>query len=600
MRINYGSYMDFDVLFDGKYKILRLLGSGGSGSVYLAENVRLKNLWAIKEIQCDRTYLPQAERELEVLKNIRHPALPRVVDVVREDGRIYLIEDYFEGDNAEEFLTVNGCADTRIAMQWASDICDIMIFLHSREPEPIIYRDLKPSNIIISPGGAVRLVDFGSVRHYKSGSPSDTIYIGTRGYAAPEQYGLGQTSISSDIFSFGVTMLHILTGKRPAELFREGRVSGTGVNLPDPLWKLLQKCIEKEPEKRYRNFQEVKSGIRALTDDSEPGLKPENTVMHRPQFHMPQRIRQDNRAPARKPVRRPPTPPPENMAVNSPFENMAPDPPLDNPPQRAQTGPIGIYRCATFSIIRNHEFAFELAYRAWERFGLRVYILDMDFESSFSELYFKPDRDEKIRFGNSLLNVIKTIENTVGDVGAIYISGPSFGQSRHMGPILLNEPEPEYAGVAAGKLKRGHGETLRRLLTEVSVCADACLILTGESIFSDINLRCFQNSHYVICPGHAEINEIGKFNNTSLLAERFYGIPADRFKFIVWDQRQNGVSDEVLSEFPDESLAGAVRKSRKRDDARNGGAYKKSYAFCMESAVKKDYDEIIRALGIIK
>ena len=216
--------MELNGLLDGKYRIIKHLGSGGCGRVYLAENVRMKNLWAIKEILCDQTFMPQAEKELEVLKNIRHPALPRVVDVLREDGKIYLIEDYFEGGNVEDVLADRGCADIPTVIKWAVDICDIMIFLHNREPEPIIYRDLKPSNIILSPDGSIRLVDFGSVRHYKSGVTSDTIYIGTRGYAAPEQYGLGQTSVQSDIYSFGVTMLHIVTGKKPADLFAGGRI----------------------------------------------------------------------------------------------------------------------------------------------------------------------------------------------------------------------------------------------------------------------------------------------------------------------------------------------------------------------------------------
>jgi hypothetical protein len=187
-------------------------------------------------------------------------------------------------------------------------------------------------------------------------------------------------------------------------------------------------------------------------------------------------------------------------------------------------------------------------------------------------------------------------ENAIADMDGIF----HLSRRRAEQPEIawFGEANPEYTGVAADKLSRNNGYMLRRLLTEVTVFADICLILTGSTIFSELNLRCFQNSHYVLCPGRAEIPAIRAFGNTAALAEHYKGVPSDRFKYVIWEHQYNVISDDVMWEFAGESLAGVVRASKRREAARSGGVYNKCYAYAMERSVKKDYDDIMHALGI--
>ena len=282
--------MVFNELFDGKYRIIRLLGSGGCGQVYLAENVNLRGYFAIKEIPVDEDTRTQVEREVELLKRLKHHALPRVFDVIRENGAIYIIEDYIEGDTAEKAIAARGAIPEPTAIRWGVDICDIMSYLHGQQPEPVIYRDLKPANIIISEDGAIRLIDFGSARKYKSGQDSDTVYIGTRGYAAPEQYGFGQTSVRSDVYSFGMTMSHIVTGTKPMQagfagmhgasigaLREDGTEMEARARMSDGLERIVSRCVQPNANMRYESFEAIRRDLLALNEDP-PLLQPQQRL----------------------------------------------------------------------------------------------------------------------------------------------------------------------------------------------------------------------------------------------------------------------------------------------------------------------------------
>ena len=568
--------MKTDSLFDGKYRILKLLGSGGSGKVYLAENIRAKSLWAIKEIRAGEGggslseaggAAVQVEREIEILKSIRHPALPRIIDVVREHGAIYLVEDYFEGANINDILTEKGAVEAETAVKWALSICDIMIYLHGRAGGPVIYRDIKPSNIILSAEGVIRLVDFGSVRQYKNGSPSDTVYIGTRGYAAPEQYGFGQTTVRSDVYSFGMTMLHIVTGIRPADAdygaVRADGANAAGANakfanaVPYPIDKILEKCIKINPSERYASFNEIKTDLKKYKGAA--GRPP----------HM--RVPAANR-PAGQPRR-----------------------------QACVPKPLGIYRCATVSVISNHEFTFELAFRLEEKHGVRTFILDFDFESGASEWYFKSGAAEQAGdFDNCLRRPVGLIEKSesagFADASETCLS---HNLSLRSGPLWLNEPDPEYSIEVERKLSLNHGGVLRRLLSEISLLAKVCLIVTNRSVFNALTAYCFQNSHIVIYPGGADAPAIRTFRRTSELAERLGCATVDRFKYVLWDCPYSAVDEELTRELPPGCLAGAVRPSRRRDDVCRISAKNRCYAYSMENRIKKDYDDIISALGLI-
>ncbi|MDR3120198.1 MAG: serine/threonine protein kinase [Clostridiales bacterium] len=650
--------MLFDNLFDGKYKILKLLGSGGCGNVYLAENTRLRSLWAIKEIPCDERSREQVELEIEVLKRVKHPALPRIVDVVREGGSIYLVEDYIEGDTVERILKAQTRVTEGTALAWGLEICDIMIYLHAQKPEPIIYRDLKPSNIILSPEGTIRLVDFGSARMYKPDRSSDTIYIGTRGYAAPEQYGAGQTSKRSDIYSFGVTMLHILTGRRPGEVSAAGPDadigSGGGADcdaVSGRLSRVLQKCVEPDARARYEDFTAVKSELSRIAGDiAGETAGSGNLRCGDNRAGGESRAGGDNRAGGESRARGMGGASREDGAAYGIAREAAGGAAYgiaggaaggarsiiggagsagrtvraesassaggaeNTPPAPADDAPALLRRCATLSVAQNHEFALELAYHAAKRYGLRTLVLDLDFENAFSGWYLSAGGDTRRRRGADyeervLLRAVDALYRQYAaprqDPGIVDISAVSrfvYADPEQPGDLYwLNQPDlaPEAAGRLFDRLSCDGGRFFSRFLSELTARMDVCVLLTGSSVFSALNARCFVNSHFIVYPARADAPAIRAFNNTAQLAEPLLGVPPERFKYVVWnDSEREAVTADALWALSGSSLVGVVRQSKRRDQARREPGEKRPYAAVMEKNVQKDYDDIIRALGI--
>jgi len=206
-----------DVL-EGKYRIIRLLGQGGWGHVYLAENLKVGNRWAVKEIETAQEFRVNFLAEPEILKKLNHSSLPRIIDIFRSDNFLYIIEDYFEGIGLKEVIGTREMCSEDNTIHWAKQLCEILIYLHGLEPNPIIYRDMKPGNIIIDRENQVRLIDFGIAREFKRGGSSDTTFIGTRGYAAPEQFSVdGQSDERTDIYGLGATLYHVVTGANPGQ-----------------------------------------------------------------------------------------------------------------------------------------------------------------------------------------------------------------------------------------------------------------------------------------------------------------------------------------------------------------------------------------------
>jgi hypothetical protein len=199
-----------------KYRILKPIGQGGSSTVYLGENTVLSNPWAIKAIEKDGPSAMDEMREINMLKSLNHPMLPRIADLCEDERYIYIIMDYIEGETLSEVIKAEGKIREPRLTDWAKQLCDVLIYLHSRQP-PVIYRDMKPSNIILGKNGRLYLVDFGTAKSYKEQALEDTVYIGTQGYAAPEQFGSGKSDERTDLYNMGMTLFHLATGIHPAQ-----------------------------------------------------------------------------------------------------------------------------------------------------------------------------------------------------------------------------------------------------------------------------------------------------------------------------------------------------------------------------------------------
>src|SRR5262249_50753837 len=220
-------------LIQDRYRLIRLLGSGGFGAVYLAEDLRLGRIVAIKEMDAarlspdDRAVAEQLfEREARMLASLDHTGLTRIWDFFEQDQRVCLVMEYVPGRTLRDLIQAHGGPlEEPIVLECALQLCAVLSYLHARRPQ-VIFRDLKPANVMVeglgtgdwgsgahspnpqSPISSPRfvLIDFGIARLFKPDQPGDTLIIGTPGYAPPEQYGQGQTDERSDIYSLGATL----------------------------------------------------------------------------------------------------------------------------------------------------------------------------------------------------------------------------------------------------------------------------------------------------------------------------------------------------------------------------------------------------------
>ena len=209
-------------VFNGKYEVLKEIGRGGMSVVYLAMDKHLNKQWAIKEIRKTgkdkkgTIYVQSLMTEANLMKRLDHPAIPRIVDIVENSEAIYVVMDYVEGESLDKVLEKFGPQPQDVVLDWAKQLADALNYLHSQTP-PIIYRDMKPANVMLKPEGTVKLIDFGTAREYKGTNIADTVVLGTPGYAAPEQYGKRETDGRTDIYCLGMTMHYLLTGQNPCD-----------------------------------------------------------------------------------------------------------------------------------------------------------------------------------------------------------------------------------------------------------------------------------------------------------------------------------------------------------------------------------------------
>lgn len=251
-------------LVDGKYKILSEIGHGGMSVVYMAINEKANKTWAVKEVRKDgkmdfNTVRQGLMAEIETLKKLKHPNLPSIVDVIEDDDSFIIVMDYIEGRSLDKIVEENGAQPEAFVVEWAKQLCDVFGYLHSRTP-PIIYRDMKPANIMLKPDGNIMVIDFGTAKNYEI-DLGETTGIGTIGYAAPEQYigsGLGRTDARTDIYCLGITMYHLLTNVDPCKnLISDKSIRAVNPALSHGLDAIVKKCTEYQPADRYQSCAEL-------------------------------------------------------------------------------------------------------------------------------------------------------------------------------------------------------------------------------------------------------------------------------------------------------------------------------------------------------
>lgn len=255
--------LEIGSLVDGKYKILNKVGQGGMSVVYLAMNEKANKQWAVKEVRKDGVLDFESVKqglvaETDILKKLNHPNLPSIIDVIDTKDSFIIIMDYIQGNSLNKALEEFGAQQQELVIAWAKQLCDVLGYLHSRTPA-IIYRDMKPANIMLKPDGNITLIDFGTAREYKEKNLADTTCLGTVGYAAPEQFGgMGQTDARTDIYCLGATLYHLVTGMNPCEPPYEIKpIREINPTLSSGLERIILKCTQRNPEDRYQSCAEL-------------------------------------------------------------------------------------------------------------------------------------------------------------------------------------------------------------------------------------------------------------------------------------------------------------------------------------------------------
>ena len=267
-------------VLQGRYRISGVIGVGGMGSVYQARDLRFPNVTryvAVKEmlnLTTDQSVremtLRTFERESDMLASLSHPAVPEIYDYFSSKDRAYLVMEFINGRDLEAMIGTGGeRPSVETVLQWAREMCDVLGYLHQHEPEPIIFRDVKPSNIMIDEHGRLRLVDFGIAKTFQVGQKGTM--IGTEGYSAPEQYR-GEASPASDVYGVGATLHHILTGRdprlEPPFTFADRPIRDSNSDVPPALEEIIMKALAFNPAERYPSAVAMKEALDALSKPS--------------------------------------------------------------------------------------------------------------------------------------------------------------------------------------------------------------------------------------------------------------------------------------------------------------------------------------------
>jgi outer membrane protein assembly factor BamB/tRNA A-37 threonylcarbamoyl transferase component Bud32 len=262
-------------LLANRYAIQEVIGIGGMGSVYRARDMHFPNvtkLVAVKEMintapdpLVRETIVQNFEREANLLATLHHPSIPRIFDYFTLESRSYLVLEFIHGKDMEAVINeTNGFLPEHQVMTWAIELCDVLEYLHNHKPDPIIFRDMKPSNVMINSSGDVMLVDFGIAKVFQSGIKGTM--IGTEGYSPPEQYR-GEATPAADIYALGGTIHHALTRRdprlEPPFSFAERPLRRINPAVSVEIETIVNTALEYAPESRFKSAADMKQALMA-------------------------------------------------------------------------------------------------------------------------------------------------------------------------------------------------------------------------------------------------------------------------------------------------------------------------------------------------
>ena len=264
-----------NTLIGKRYRILTQIGKGGMSTVYLALDSSLNKQWAVKEI---RNVSDPVQRDLVIksltveanmIKRLDHPAIPRIVDLIEEKGSLFVVMDFVEGQTLSSLLKKEGPQKEDDVVDWGIQLCDVLDYLHRRKP-PVVFRDMKPSNVMLTPDGAVKLIDFGIALQIGKGERpliGDNRQLGTPGFGAPEQFSeTGTVDQRTDIYALGATLFYLLTGSHPR---KNGIVPIRQIRpeLSEGLERVIEKATRQNPDERFGSCAEFAYALRHYAEE---------------------------------------------------------------------------------------------------------------------------------------------------------------------------------------------------------------------------------------------------------------------------------------------------------------------------------------------
>lgn len=266
-------------VLQGRYMVLGGVGAGGFSSVYRARDLRFPSvtrLCAVKEMligtadpEMRELTIKSFEREASMLAMLNHPAIPDIFDYFTDGNRSYLVLEFVPGQNLQQWLDeTDEYLDEQKALDWALQVCDALAYLHSQKPQPIVFRDLKPSNIMLDPYNHIRLIDFGIAKLFEATEDKGTM-IGTAGYTPPEQYR-GEATPAVDVYGLGATLHHLLTRQDPRQetpfTFSERPIRAANPAISRAFEGIIMRCLAYDPKDRFPDAMALREALLVLSE----------------------------------------------------------------------------------------------------------------------------------------------------------------------------------------------------------------------------------------------------------------------------------------------------------------------------------------------
>lgn len=263
----------------GKYLILECLHQSENNTVYLTENQSLHSKRIIKQMKKQENF---QLAEVDILKELSHANIPKIIDVLEDDDFIFLIREYAEGQNLEEWAAGKERIEEAEVLRVAEQLAEVLRYLHEGLENPIIYRDLKPENIILDQNQNLFLIDFGIARYATPERKKDTLFLGTKAYAAPEQFGVLRSDEKSDIYAYGMTLYYLISRHKISDPpYKRLEPENWSKFYAEDLIALIYRCSEPQRERRPDSFSEICGQLKELQQkEAGPAALPEQAEVY--------------------------------------------------------------------------------------------------------------------------------------------------------------------------------------------------------------------------------------------------------------------------------------------------------------------------------